>query len=144
EGALGIQVAVRDDALPLPKEVRQHPRIDDRHRMLEVRHLEAHLQASRRALHAALLHHTAEPEMLIAVDLARGDLRGNEIKSDVLAERGERECTRDTDAHQNSDHEKHATFARSHACVSSTIHSSRMAMRRLASERARAMSRRAQ
>src|SRR5262249_37198217 len=132
-----VEAPVRDDALPLAEEIGQHPVELHGQLVLEIRDNEAHFEAARRALHAALLDHSAETEALAGRHLPRGDLRGVVEEHHVLPACGERERAGDADAGENAEHENQTTFARgSH--VASFI-----ATRRRASARARRKARRA-
>ena len=65
EDAVATELAVRDDALVLAEQVRDHPRISDRHIALEIRDHELHLQAPGGPSDRSRPHHASQTEAFI-------------------------------------------------------------------------------
>src|ERR1700730_11570133 len=106
--------------------------------MFEIGHHEAHLQAPGRPLHASLRNHSAEAKALAGRHSAGGNLGGIEKEGHVLAESAQGQRPGNAHAGDDSEYERHTLLSRSHAC------SPRISIRRRASSRDLASSRRAQ
>ena len=90
ERPVGIELANRHDALALAEQVGQHPGIAHRHGLVEIGDLEAHRQAPRIPVHAAVLHHPAETEAALDRGLARHHLGGVKEGHHVFLKRPQR------------------------------------------------------
>src|SRR5580692_2446345 len=108
---------MRDDALTLAEQIRQHAGVFDGNFVGEVREDEAHLQITWLALDAALDHHAADAKTLGERRVARDHLAGIAIKHDVLA-RGP-DPPRHRRGHPAQDAEYHVqTFTARRHCAS--------------------------
>src|SRR5688572_13833886 len=114
EHAVAVQLAARDHALPVAKQIGQHAAVADSHVLLKISDDEAHFHAAGLALHTALLDHAAEPEHAIHRRLARGHIRRRVVIEKVVLERSQRERCRRAHSDENEADQDHPAASRCH------------------------------
>ena len=121
EHAVRAHLAARNDALSFAEQVRQHARVADALLVRIVGQREAHFEAARLALEAAVLDQPAHAERAGARRLARLDLGRAVVIQQVLLERLQREGGGDADAGEDSHHRDHAFLTWGHVRCSLSI-----------------------
>src|SRR5258708_15229904 len=129
---------MRNDALALAKQIRQHAGVFDGNLMSKVREHKAYPQITRLAIDAALHHHAADAKALGERRLAFDDLRGIEIKHDVLARCHDGEGHRGGDPAEDAEHHEQAFTPRRHGASLAAMARARAARILAAARRRRA------